>query len=649
MPPLPRLHIGAIQDLERQLRFVPPGMLRKQIDRVEALCGELSPGQMYPAEWLVFRVTGYRMETPPGGRGGGGSDGRSGGAGTGAGVGVGVGVGGGSELLVGRALLADLVVLVERLCDAAELREEELIGSGGAGREVGGMAEGAGKAGEWLDAEAVCARWGISRKSLDRYRREGLAGRRVRTAGRRVRLYFRRAVVEGFEKAHAERLTAARGFTRIEPGMQAKMLRLAAKYHARLGWSLNQTALRLAERFERSHEAVRGVLKRELGVTGDRRGDRGAKDDVAGAEGEIRGGRFREVGPLTAKQVRVIVRAYARGIEVDALAERFGKTKPAIYRAIHVQRAERLRGIDFTEFAELDRPPGSIEAALEHPAARFVVGPRPPEGRLRTLADLMAYAAGFNAIEATVERAIATAFLVLVHRARAGIGALSKHHPSAAAIDRIETDLRWAAALKERLVLSQFPLLLKSLRVQIGGELVDLPRGAAERLLEDAIRAVIVAVDGHDPTRGGRLAAPVGLAITRAASQSQRGLGGGGEGGEGGEGGASKAKRFTSPAGVTIGAWETRLFPWQAMIEPGAGVRERLGGAAEVAQRLVRLRYGWASAGAVGAGGDGSGPPQTLMEAGAALGMTAQHAGGLERRTLIALGRMRDEAAMRAT
>ena len=128
MPPLPRLKLQVLRELERELRFAPPDALRRDIGRVEALISDVSPETAYPDEWVVFRVTGYRREQSSKGA------------------------------TVGAALLADLAAFLERLCDAAGLTTTEL--------EAAGF--------DTLSVEGLCGEWKVSRKTLDRWRRRGL-------------------------------------------------------------------------------------------------------------------------------------------------------------------------------------------------------------------------------------------------------------------------------------------------------------------------------------------------------------------------------------------------------------------------------------------------------------------------------------------
>lgn len=596
MPPLPRLRIAAIDELERQLRFAPPETARRQLERVESLCSEIEADRTYPEEWVVFRITGYRIDKPAQGRAS-------------------------ESLLVGRALIGDLVSLIERLSVTAGVTETELHSSDLAPATPGNQTQCTPQTTSspaWISALAVCERWKISRKTLDRYRKEGLPARRVATASSRSKLYFRIDAVERFERLHARKLAEASAFSRIEPALEQKLLRMARRYHERLGWSLNQTAKRLAERYGRGHETVRSLLQRhDIDST--------RKSQPAG---RVQPGQHRPVfdnrGALTAKQQRVIERATSRGIEVERLAKHFGKTRPSIYRALAMARANRLRSLTFSGSPSSDtanRPTAhSLKRTrdpLTEPAATTGLGGPSP----RTLGELMAYAHRHPTPDAVAERVRAGALAALTEKAVAGIASLSPHHPTPGRLDEIETMLRWASRLKAELVRSQLSLLLKTISGQLGKELAILPRSSSISLLDECLVALFDAVDRFDPRKGGRLAAPCGLVLSRVVSLWQRRT-------LQAQPASSKALAYTNPDQVELDDWTRRVSPWQLWLEPSSVIRERLLLAPPRAKQLLEQRYGWSGS-----------PPITLAAVASMMGMTVHHASALERRTCVELRR----------
>ena len=126
MPRPPRFRTAAIEGLYKQLRYASRAARRREMDAAESLIGDLDPGRNYPADFILYRVTGFRSDTPTE-----------------------------PELLVGDAVVPDLVTLVQRLSREAELPEDY-------------------RDREALDLEDVRARLNISPRTMRRYRHQGL-------------------------------------------------------------------------------------------------------------------------------------------------------------------------------------------------------------------------------------------------------------------------------------------------------------------------------------------------------------------------------------------------------------------------------------------------------------------------------------------
>jgi RNA polymerase primary sigma factor/RNA polymerase sigma factor len=557
MAPLPALHIKALDDLAAQLRFAPPAAARRQMERAEELLSVISPAQNYPEDWIVFAITGYRPELAA------------------------------PSLVVGSALLGELAVLIERLGVAAGLTPDDLPGLHDPEPQ-------------WLDADQLCARWSISRKTLDRHRRAAapadgavLPARRIRTPAGREKLYFPLHGVREFEARRGEALRQAASFSRIEPEVERKIVRLAARYHERLGWTLNQTAKRLAQRFGRGHETVRQLLQR------------------AEQERPV----FAEPGPLSPRHRRVVARAYARGVPVEILARRFTRSRPSIYRVLTRERADALRTLrlldeDAPEFAR--QPPPSLARALDAPSVNSGLG-LPAPG---TLAELLRYVEAEPVTDPRAERERATAYWILRARASDLIGEFPLHQAAAGACDEAETLLRWASRLKAELVRSQLGLIPRNVRSATGRELTNFPRASAGALLDECTSAIIEATDRFDPSKGGRLAAPAGLALTRVLTRWAKAAP---------SPSAGRAQPTLDPASLMLTDWTARVDDWQAALEPDPRVRRTLDRISAEHAAFLRERFAWAAA-----DGHGVGPPQSIAAVAPRLGMTQHHASALE-------------------
>lgn len=212
MPGWPKLTIPLLADLAEQLRFAPKAALVKDIQRTIETIGLIQPETPYPAEWIAFRVTGYRTEQM-------------------------------TDPLLGSVLKPQLARLVERLSAQSRLSADDLrpLGPG-------------------FDQPSLLKRWNISRKSLERYRARGLIAVRVLSARGRSSLFFPKATTEAFESAQAQTLKRAAAFSRIDQVSRAEIRERAAKIRERASVNRSRLSSHLAKRTGRSRAAIERAL-----------------------------------------------------------------------------------------------------------------------------------------------------------------------------------------------------------------------------------------------------------------------------------------------------------------------------------------------------------------------------------------------------
>jgi uncharacterized protein YoaH (UPF0181 family) len=474
------------------------------------------------------------------------------------------------ELIPGAELRSELSPLVERLCAAARLKVDEVSGE---------------------DAATLAARWNVSRVTLDRMRRRGLIARRVVDPKGRARLVFTPRMVEQFAAANAQALERACQFTRVSEEEAAEMIERARRLRAE-GLSVSQAAARIAAEMGRSHEGVRQVLRRA------------GKPEL------------REAPALSAKKRRVLYRAWRRGIDLGLMARRTRRSRGAVRRAITLERAEKLRTL-------LD------SGALVVPSMKRSAGPAllaaPPvrtglcEPTPATVTAFIRAARIMGPPIGAEESARLAAYQYLRAEAARLIEKLDRLQPSASAVDRAETLLRWASRLKAELVRSQFRLMLDTLAARLGKPIEEVGAQAVLRILTGAIGRIGDVVDAHDAAKGGRLAGAAGLALDRYATQVVREL-------TPPDGSARRAVAVI-PQGLPMPAWERAVSPWQAFLEPDARLLPAIR-AGRVPQReatVLLLRFGW----------DG-GPPRTLAELAAELKISRIRVLQVEQRAIAA-------------
>jgi len=230
MPRICRFRIAAIDELYRQLRYAPRAARLRQMESAERLADEILPGQIYPQDFVMFRVTGYRPEQAlpvPG--------------------------------LVGAALVGDLAAFIQRLSCSLGLESDAQQ------RGVVPLAD-------------VARRLGVSAKTIARYRKRGLVCHYLVFPDGAMRLACFEDALQRFIDRHRGRVERAAGFSRVGDGDLRSMITAARDARRQRGLSLGATSRELALRYGRSPETLRAILKRH---------DRESREPIFGARGSL--------------------------------------------------------------------------------------------------------------------------------------------------------------------------------------------------------------------------------------------------------------------------------------------------------------------------------------------------------------------------
>lgn len=425
-------------------------------------------------------------------------------------------------MLPGSSLLCDLVALVAMVSRSLAIPAD-------------GM----------LDLDGVARRLRVSPRTVSRLRRRGLPMRWV-VDGDRRRLGCSEALVDRFRSRWRGHARAA-GFSRMDEA-QRRALIVSALAEADTGRSMYEVARLLARRSGRGVETVRGILLADPSVVATL-GDR---------------------GPLTRQDARVIERALRRGIPWSTLLPRYGCTRGGARRALLRLRADRLHGWPIDQVAlEVFARPDAGGILLSSPHA---VDCPPPVPRA-LLEELLIEQSPLPEAD---ETAIVAAMHFLRWRAAAAVGELP-YGPSAADLDRIETDLRWAFALQQRLVGACLGVAGAVATQHLQQSIYDLPGRRASSLVRELIDLVGQAVSALDPSRGQRLAGVVRQAVDRHLSRSPR----------------RRRARRAVPRGAAAPALLRpfhSITPWSSLV-PGRDLPAATDD--EAVRACVELRYGW--------------------------------------------------------
>ena len=207
MPIAPCFHIEHLHELALQIMRAPAAVRLRQIQMIEELIFEIEDETLYPLDYVVYRITGYRGDS---------SD---------------------QPMLLGSALVGDLVSTIAVVSHTLEIPAEST-----------------------QTIEETANSLGVSTRTISRLRREGLAFRWVIESSGRKRLGCPTKSLQRFREKHEERIRLASGFSRLSPEEKREIVETALRYSG-TGRSLSDIAVELSGVSGRGHETIRSILK----------------------------------------------------------------------------------------------------------------------------------------------------------------------------------------------------------------------------------------------------------------------------------------------------------------------------------------------------------------------------------------------------
>ena len=209
MPIALRFHIVQMEELATQMKRAPLHVRSQQLDVAEALICEIDGDMLYPLDYVIFRITKYRVETPT------------------------------PPMLLGSALVSDLVALVAVVSKAMSLPASKM-----------------------LTMTEVASELEVSQRTVNRLKHEGLAFRWVTELNGRVRLGCSIETLHLFRTKQKGRINKASSFSRLSNAEQDSVVQMASKYQGR-GRTLNDVAKEIANTTGRGHETIRLLLRED--------------------------------------------------------------------------------------------------------------------------------------------------------------------------------------------------------------------------------------------------------------------------------------------------------------------------------------------------------------------------------------------------
>ncbi len=265
-----------LAQLLNQLRFTPLKKRRKQLAEAEKLLETVKPDKEYPFAFVCYRITGFQLRQTKL-----------------------------SEVIKGEQLAEDLRIFISklsgRIAEPVELSKEKVY-----------------------TVEQLAEELSVSTKTIRRWQKKGLAGRKYIFEDGKKRFGFKESAVEKFLKSNSELSSKAGQFERMTNKDRRKIIKAANDLASKTNLSRYQIIEKISEKVGRCHETVRYTL---------------LKYEKSHPDKQI----FKkDWGVVNSEQAAELYRLYKQGVEVTELMRRFDRSKSSIYRIINRRRARAL-------------------------------------------------------------------------------------------------------------------------------------------------------------------------------------------------------------------------------------------------------------------------------------------------------------------
>jgi RNA polymerase sigma factor (sigma-70 family) len=284
------------QDLAQllvQLKFTPAKHRRKQLDAAEKLFAIIEPHKEYPFDFVCFKITGYHPKGPAK-----------------------------QQLVKGDELLEDLQIFISKL----------------SGRFAPPVAAHSQKV---YTIEELAEQFGVSTKTIERWRKRGLIARKFIFNDGVKRLGVLQPTVDKFVEQNPHLVANARIFKRLTNRQKQQIVKQASRLAAKTTLSRYQIINQICAKTGNAHETIRYILLNY---------EKSHPDKAI----------FKKPsGIISPAQAAELYKLYKQGIRVAELMRRFDRCRSSIYRIVNQRRAKALltRKIEFIasdEFLEPD-------------------------------------------------------------------------------------------------------------------------------------------------------------------------------------------------------------------------------------------------------------------------------------------------------
>ncbi len=447
---------SAMADLAGELAAGLVRLRKGYIDAAEELQTLVEAGKDYPHEFVVYRLTGFRPTE---------SD--------------------AAKSIKGKALIHDLLQLMLDVSESFSLRTSEYD------EPV-------------YDTESAAERFNVSTKTIQRWRRRGLAARKLVFPDGKRRIGFLDSTLKRFAHSHPKLIRRSGSFTQLSDQEREEILHRARRMAGFTKCTLSEVAKRISRRTGRAVETVRYTIRNH---------DQDHPGEAI----------FPSISPPLGDQEKaVLYRKFLDGLSVPTLARRFGRTRGSIYRVINEMRARQLahRPIDYVYNPQFDLPNADAMIVGDDTIGQYV-----PEGSdpldhtqiPRSASSLPPYLRSLYDVpllSADEERDLFRKYNYLKHKADKLRRSIDPNNARTADLREVETYLLQANFVKNRIIRSNLRLVVSIAKKHIGG-----PQSLFE-LVSDGNVALMRAVEKFDYAKGYRFSTYASWAIMRNFARS---------------------------------------------------------------------------------------------------------------------------------
>lgn len=282
-----------LSQLLMQLKFTPESKRKKQLDAAEKLLKIIEPDKEYPFEFVCYRITGFHPTDL--------SD---------------------EPLIEGVQLLDDLRIFIVKL-------------SGQVAPSVAWQNE------KIYTIDELAKIFGISNKTLSRWRKKGLMARKFVFEDGRKRFGFTQSRVDEFVKKNPSLVSKAKMFHRVTEKQKRTIIAKAERLAANEKLSRYQVIEKIVSQTNRAHETIRYIILCHEKKEPDKKIFK------------------KPAGVITPSQAAELYKLFKQGTEIKELTARLNRSRSSIYRIINRRRAkallaEKIEFIDSDEFLNED-------------------------------------------------------------------------------------------------------------------------------------------------------------------------------------------------------------------------------------------------------------------------------------------------------